>query len=182
MSFSLAGLRVAPTPWDKQGNFDKLEHLSRRAAHEGADVVITPEGFLEGYLWNDDDPKDFTREAYFGMGEAVDGPLIGRVRALASELKVHLVVGFAERCEGRMYNSVVIISPEGAVLSRYAKTHTAGDEPFNTKGSEFPVASTSLGRWGTLVCMDRQLPETRGSWQSRVRRSSWFPPGECAAK
>lgn len=160
LSFNLAALRIAPKPWDKQGNFDKLKQFSRKAAQEGADVVITPEGFLEGYLWHDDNPKDFSREEYFGIGETTDGPLIGRVRALAGELKIYLVIGFAERREDRMYNSVLVISPTGAVLSRYAKTHTANDEPFNTKGSDFPVVDTTLGRWGTLVCMDRQLPET----------------------
>jgi predicted amidohydrolase len=59
-----------------------------------------------------------------------------------------------------MYNTVAIFSPDGNVASRYSKTHTADDEPFNTKGTEFPVVDTPYGRWGTLICMDRQLPET----------------------
>jgi predicted amidohydrolase len=159
-SFVLAGLRVMPTPWDKHGNLDKLEQFTRRAARHGARVIVTPEGFLEGYVWNDDNPKDFSREQYFAAGETVDGPLIGRVRALARELRIYLVVGFAERRDERMYNSVIIFSPTGDVASRYSKTHTADDEPFNTKGTEFPIADTALGRWGTLICMDRQLPET----------------------
>lgn len=160
-SFTLAGLKVIPKPWDKQGNFDKLEHFARRAAGEGAQVVVTPEGFLEGYVWHDDNPKDFSRAQYFDAGETIDGPLMGRVRALARELEIHLVVGFAELRDDSMYNSVLVLSPEGAVVTRYSKTHTAGnDEPFNTKGTEFPVVDTPLGRWGTLICMDRQLPET----------------------
>ncbi|HEU0139041.1 MAG TPA: carbon-nitrogen hydrolase family protein, partial [Bryobacteraceae bacterium] len=28
------------------------------------------------------------------------------------------------------------------------------------KGTGFPVASTQWGRWGTLICYDRQMPET----------------------
>ncbi|MGB7050272.1 MAG: carbon-nitrogen hydrolase family protein [Acidimicrobiales bacterium] len=160
-SFTLAGLKVIPKAWDKQGNFDKLEHFARRAAGEGAQVVVTPEGFLEGYVWHDDNPKDFSRAQYFDAGETIDGPLMGRVRALARELEIHLVVGFAELRDDSMYNSVLVLSPEGAVVTRYSKTHTAGnDEPFNTKGTEFPVVDTPLGRWGTLICMDRQLPET----------------------
>ena len=160
MSCTLAGLRVTPTPWDKQGNLDKLEHFTHRAVREGADVVVTPEGFLEGYVWNDDNPKNFSREQYFAAGESLDGPAVARVAALARELRIHLLVGFAERRAERMYNSAILLSPEGAVMSHYAKTHTAGDEPFNTKGSEFPVVDTPFGRWGTLICMDRQLPET----------------------
>jgi predicted amidohydrolase len=85
---------------------------------------------------------------------------MGRVAALARELKIYLLVGYAERREDHMYNSVILYSPEGGVVTRYSKSHTAYDEAFNTKGAEFPVVDTPLGRWGTLICMDRQLPET----------------------
>jgi predicted amidohydrolase len=159
-TFTLAGLRVTPKPWDKQANFLTLERYARQAAAEGAQLVITPEGFLEGYLWNDHSAKDLPRERYFEVGEAIDGPIMIQVRSLARKLKIYLAVGFAERRDAKMYNSAVIVSPEGELVTRYSKTHTANDEPYNTKGTEFPIANTSLGRWGTLICMDRQLPET----------------------
>jgi predicted amidohydrolase len=159
-SFTLAGLRVTPTPWDKERNFDTLEWFARRAADEGAQAVVTPEGFLEGYVWNDENPQDFSKERYFEIGEYAEGPLLRRVGTLACELHIYLAVGVAERRDERMYNSMIIYSPDGIAVSRYAKTHTAGDEFYNTKGSEFPVVDTALGRWGTVICMDRQLPET----------------------
>ena len=59
-----------------------------------------------------------------------------------------------------MYNSAVIFSPDGSVAGHYSKSHTADDEPFNTEGTEFPVFPTPFGQWGTLICFDRQLPET----------------------
>lgn len=59
-----------------------------------------------------------------------------------------------------MYNSLAIFTPAGDLALRYSKTHTANDEPFNTQGDELPVIPTPLGRWGALICMDRQLPET----------------------
>lgn len=158
--FTLAGLKVTPEPWDKEGNLAKLEQFTRRAAVDGASLVVTPEGFLEGYVWNDDTPKDFSREEYFALGETIDGPFMSRIGVLARELSIHLVVGFAERRDDRMYNSVLMYGPDGTVILRYAKSHTANDEPFNTKGTEFPVVKTAWGRWGALICMDRQLPET----------------------
>jgi predicted amidohydrolase len=159
-SFTLAGLKVTPTPWDKPGNFDLLRRFAREAVDQGADVVVTPEGFLEGYVWNDELPQQFSRERYFEIGEYADGPLLLRVGALACELDIYLAVGFAERRDERMYNSMVVYAPDGTALGRYAKTHTAGDEPYNTQGTEFPVMDTALGCWGTVICMDRQLPET----------------------
>ena len=160
ISFTIAGLQMMPEPWNKEANYSKLERCARQAAAQGAQVVVTPEGFLEGYVGNRGRTKDLTWERYAAAGERLDGPLLTRVRNLARELRVYLLIGFAELRDGRMYNSAVIFSPEGAIVTHYSKTHTADDEPLNTKGVEFPVASTPLGRWGTLICMDRQLPET----------------------
>lgn len=156
----LAGLRATPRPWDKPRNVETLTRLATQAAADGANVVVTPEGFVEGYVWNDDAPKRFSRDEYFDLGEAIDGPLMSQVRELAHQLAIYLAVGFAERRGDRMYNSLVIFSPEGTPLLVYAKTHTAEDEPFNTKGTALPVVDTPLGRWGALICMDRQFPET----------------------
>ena len=160
VSFTVAGIRVMPERWDKQANLAKLERWTREAAQKGASLVVAPEGFLEGYVGNQASNPGLTREKYFGVGESIDGPLLARVRSLARELKIYLSLGFAERREDRMYNSSVVFSPEGDVALRYSKSHTNDDEPFNTKGREFPVAETPLGRWGALICFDRQLPET----------------------
>jgi predicted amidohydrolase len=160
VSFNIAGLRLMPQRWDKQSNFAKMERYAREAAARGANLVITPEGFLEGYVGNDHANKDLTREKYFNIGESVDGALLGRARDLAKELKIYLLLGFAERRGDRMYNSLAIFSPEGRLAHKYSKAHNADDEPYNTTGIEFPVAETPLGRWGTLICYDRQLPET----------------------
>ncbi|HEU0138193.1 MAG TPA: carbon-nitrogen hydrolase family protein [Bryobacteraceae bacterium] len=159
-SFTVAGLRLMPKRWDKQANFEKLSYYARKAAERGAEVVVTPEGFLEGYVGNEKANKDLTRDRYFAIGEPVDGEMIGRCRNLAKELGIYLVLGFAERSGDQMRNSAAVISPGGEIVLKYSKSHTADDEPFNTKGREFPVTDTPFGRWGTLICMDRQLPET----------------------
>jgi len=160
VSFTIAGVRVMPDKWDKPANLSKLERWARVAAAQGANLVVAPEGFLEGYVGNEKSNPGLTREKYFGIGEPIDGPLLSRVRGLARELKIYLSLGFAERRGDRMYNSSAIFSPDGELVSHYSKSHTNDDEPFNTKGAGFPVADTPLGRWGTLICFDRQLPET----------------------
>lgn len=160
VSFVFAGLSLTPEPWNKEANFKKMERYARQAAAAGANVISTPEGFLEGYVGNEKRTPGLQPDKYAAVGEAVDGPLLSRVSALAKELKVFLLIGFAEKRNGKMFNSAVIFSPDGAVTSHYSKSHTAADEPFNAKGAEFPVTDTGLGRWGTLICFDRQLPET----------------------
>ena len=160
ISFTVAGLRVTPERWNKEANFAKLVLYARQAHARGAKLVITPEGFLEGYVANDKANPGVSEERYRSVGEGIDGPLINRVRGLARELKIYLLVGFAELRDGKMFNSAVIFSPEGNVTLHYSKAHNAHDEPYNTKGTQFPIADTAVGRLGALICYDRQLPET----------------------
>ena len=154
--FVVAGLRVMPDRWDKSANLAKLDRYVRQAAAAGATVVILPEGFLDGYVGND---HDLDKGRYFAIAEPIDGPSMTKVRALARELKIYLAVGFSELRGERVFNSVATFGPEGGIVSVYSKTH-CGSEPYNTEGVEFPVVDTPLGRWGTLICLDRQLPET----------------------
>ncbi len=160
ISLIIAGISVTPERWNKEANYARLDRYAREAAVLGAQLIVAPEGFLEGYVANDKQNPDVTRERYIAVGEKIDGPLMRRVGDLARELKVHLSIGFAESRGGKMYNSSALFSPEGSVALRYSKSHTAHDEPFNAKGMEFPVARTALGRIGMLICYDRQLPET----------------------
>ena len=158
--FALAAISVTPKPWDKEANYSTLERYARQAAADGADLIATPEGFLEGYVGNENQHPELTRERYFAIGEPVDGKVFKRIKNLARELGVHLSVGFAERRGERMFNSTALIGPDGEIASLYSKSHTAHDEPFNTKGVSFPIAETNLGRIGSLICYDRRLPET----------------------
>jgi len=159
-SFVIAGLRVMPERWNKEANFHKIEHWAREAAAQGAQLVITPEGFLEGSVGNSSANPGVTEERYRATAESLDGQMLLRIRLLAKELKIYLLVGFAESRGGKVFNSAAIFSPTGELTLHYSKSHNAHDEPYNTKGIEFPVAQTALCRLGALICYDRQLPET----------------------
>ncbi|MGH9855555.1 MAG: carbon-nitrogen hydrolase family protein, partial [Blastocatellia bacterium] len=152
----IGALRVMPVRWDKEANFQKLDKYARLAVAKGAQLVVTPEGFLDGYVGND---ADLDRKKYFEIGEPIDGPMMRRVGNLSRELKIYLLVGFSERRGEQMYNTAALFGPDGALLHHYSKTHV-GSERHNAQGTEFPVVDTPLGRWGTLICLDRQLPET----------------------
>ena len=155
-SLKIGVLRVTPDRWDKEANFKKLEKYARVAKDQGAQLVVTPESFLDGYVGND---PDLDKKRYLDSGETLDGQLMRRVSGLAAELRIYLLVGFPERRDVLMYNSVVIFGPDGRAVIRYSKTH-CGTERYNAEGTEFPVVNTPLGRWGTLICLDRQYPET----------------------
>lgn len=174
-SFVAAGLCVQPTRWDTDGNVRLIEQWARLAIEKGASVVVTPEGFLDGYAAKlakrtpglgaekagPAAKPPVTREQFRQAAEPLDGPALTRLSTLARELKIHLSVGFSEQRDEAVFNAVVIFSPAGRPILRYAKTHNAANhEIYTTLGDSFPVVDTPLGRWGALICYDRQLPET----------------------
>jgi predicted amidohydrolase len=154
----VAVMRVQPKRWDKAHNFELLTRFATDAARRGARLVLTCEGFLDGYTGNPSHSPGLTREKYLQIGEPLDGPWIGRACELARKLHIHLAIGFAERRGTQMFNSLIVIDPSGETVLHYSKTHTKG-EIFNTPGSGLPVATTEVGTLGALICYDRRFPE-----------------------
>lgn len=115
----VAGLKLAPVPFDKEGNYAKFERYTREAAKAGAQVVITSECYLDGYVGNPKLYPELTQEKFLAFAEPIDGAYVTRAATLARELKIHLVFGFSERRGSETYNTAALISPEGVVLGRY---------------------------------------------------------------
>ena len=157
-SFVVAAMRVEPRPWDKAHNFKLLVEHAREAARRGAQLVVTCEGFLDGYTANPNYAPGLTRERYFAIGETLDGPWLRKVADLCRELRIHVALGFAERRGEQMFNSLVVYSDAGERVLHYAKVHTVG-EPFNSVGNAFPIGETRIGKLGALICYDRRFPE-----------------------
>ncbi len=144
-------------PWALEQNYLRLEAFVREAAQRGAEVVVAPETILDGYVCSAATPV--TRQRMLDVAQTVpDGPYIVRARELSRDLGIHLVFGFLERVGEEMFNTVVLIDPEGEVLARYSKVHPK-NEVYITPGRALKPTDTPLGRVGFLICMDRGIPE-----------------------
>jgi predicted amidohydrolase len=169
----VASLMVRPVKWDKAANKGRLEGAIREAKGRGAELVVTPEGALEGYVVNEvirakgAERRELT-EKFNALAEPVDGPYVEHFRALCRELEVHLVLGFLEADGGKTYNTAVLIGPDGEVVGKYRKTHFAqgysnGDEkgdnpPGYLRGTDYPVFEVGGRKMGIMICFDRREP------------------------
>jgi predicted amidohydrolase len=158
-TFVVATLKVMPVTGDKPANFAMFEKLTRRAAAAGADFVVTPEGYLDGYMGSPQIAVGITYEKLLASADPIDGPWLRKVAALAAELKIHLLFGFSEARDGKVFNSVALFAPDGSLAGRYSKTHTVVGGEIYDPGHEYKVFDTPLGRMGVLICFDRQPPE-----------------------
>lgn len=165
----IASCSVFPEKWNKASNWPRIEEAVRKAAGLGADVVVTPEGALEGYVINEvnDVKEPAARRAivkrFLDLGEPIDGPYFKQAQALADELDIFFVLGFLERRGDSLFNTAALIDPDGDIVGKYSKTHFAQGYTINptcyVAGEEYPVFDTPFGKVGMIICYDRQLPE-----------------------
>ncbi len=193
---TIAGLSFIPVKWDKEANLETIESMAREAASNGAELLITSEGALDGYLINvvrRGEKRPEKEKAFFEIAEPLDGPGVSRIRKLAKELNVDFVLGFLENAGGILYNSCAWIDARGGIVHVHRKTHMAQpyfDPEFYHPGYELKAFDTAHGRAGMLICYERQIPEvaralsldgarilvnpsygSRGEWNDTILRS-----------
>ncbi len=125
-------------PWSA---VDRFSELTRRAAQDGARIVVWPEIAIQG------DPQ-VTNTDHF--------------RQLAAETDAHLVLGYVVQVTERAWrNEATVLTPDGRFLGVYGKDHpvTFAGETSLTRGT-YPVYDTPLGRLGTIICYDLDFTDT----------------------
>lgn len=154
-SFTVAVAQMRPVFGETEENLRTIAALVRRAHDRGARLVVLPELCSTGYVFED-------RDEALGLAEAVpDGPTVAAWEALCWELGLHLVAGIAERVGDALYNSSVLVGPEG-FIGIYRKVHLWGREKlvFEPGDLRFPVFDTGLGRVAMVICYDEWFPES----------------------
>jgi predicted amidohydrolase len=149
---------------DVTKNLSRVRELSKRARDAGAEIISLPENFA---YFGDEEKKREIAENLASSGE-----IVGTLKAHAKELGAWIVAGgMPEKSDDRArpFNTSILISPKGDVVSRYRKIHlfdvdvpgagpltessatAAGSEPCLTEARGVPL--------GMTVCYDVRFPE-----------------------
>jgi N-carbamoylputrescine amidase len=158
---------------DAAANVARAERLVRDAAGRGAQIVCLKELFNRPYFCK------AQQSERFDLAEPIPGPTTERMRALAKELAIVLIVPIFERQAAGVYrNSAVVIDADGSQLGAYRKMHIPDDPLFyekyyftpgdtsDTGGGDavretrgFKVWKTRYATIGVLICWDQWYPE-----------------------
>ncbi len=104
-------------------------------------------------------------------------PFAAEVAKIAREFDVALVVPLLERCEGRVYNSVPVVSRTGQLSLVYHKNYPtiseleAGISP----GIEAPVGVCDGVRVGAAVCFDLNFDQHADALSQQAARLVFWP-------
>jgi aliphatic nitrilase len=158
----VAAVQTAPVFLDVAATVDKACALIAEAAGNGASLVAFPEVFIGGYpYWNwlmtpIDGSVWFERLCRAAV--TVPGPEIDRVCEAARTNACTVVIGLNERdlrSVATLYNTNIIIGPDGAILGRHRKLVPTWAEKLTWAGgdgSSLRVYDTPVGPLGTLAC------------------------------
>jgi nitrilase len=174
----IAVIQHAPRMLDREGTIALAVDLIAEAAAEGASLVILPEAFVPGYpawIWRlrpggDWDTSDALHQRLLDNAVDLGQDGLGPIRACAREQGVTVVCGLNERDASlgaaTLYNTVVIIGPDGAMLNRHRKLMPTNPERMVWgfgDASGLKVVDTPSGRIGALLCWENYMPLARYS-------------------
>lgn len=142
---------------NKQANFDRVE--SALNSYTGPlDLLVLPELFTTGYFFTSSKELE-------PLAEPAEGETLSFLKRLAAQKNCALYGGFAEKEGSRLYNSALLVSPQGKYWV-YRKTHLFGTEKavFAPGDTGFhPVTLTLQGqkiKVGMMICFDWFFPES----------------------
>jgi len=169
--FKVAAVQAAPVFLDRERTLDKAVALIREASRNGADLIAFPEVFIAGYpYWNRLENVFKTTPFFIELlknSVCVPGPVADQLCKAAKQAGVHVVIGINERpgnTLGTLYNTNLVIGPEGKILLKHRKLMPTYAEKLVWgfgDGSTLRVLDTPIGKLGTLICGENANPLAR---------------------
>ena len=158
-SLLVAGLQIAGIPNDLEATLAEFERRVRSLVSmlDGVQLVVAPELHLMALPPMLDAMDDTVAD----RAVEIPGPLTERLGALARETGVWLVPGsLYERADEGVYNTAVVLSPTGELVTTYRKCFPW--QPYETSLPGHEVVGFEIdgvGRIGLAICHDGVFPE-----------------------
>ena len=155
----VAQIKVYPDKGKMGANHESLMNILKNIEkNERVDVVVTPEGFVDGYVSME---KSVTKEDM--VRYAIDPQTSQYARAVsnwARQNKAWFVYGCTRRTTEEVFNTALIYDRSGSLVGMYDKLHLQRHDRKYTPGRHLCVYESDFGPFGVMICADRRWPET----------------------
>ena len=155
----VAQVKVYPEKGNLSENHQRLLAVLAKIEKAGpVDVVVTPEGFLDGYVSTEKHvaKKDMIKYAI----DPVNSEYTRAVSRWARRRQSWVVFGCSRRADDGIYNTALIYNRRGDLIDMYDKLHLQTHDYKYTHGRHLNVYDSEFGRFGVMICADRRWPET----------------------
>lgn len=140
-----------PTFGQVQKNIDKVISTLQNIS---ADLIVLPELAFTGYYFKN-------REETWSLAEnPQNSATVEQLVNLCKKQKFYLVTGFAEKQNDKVFNSALLLGPEG-LLHVYRKLHLFNEEKhwFDPGDTPLEVQEIKGVKIGIMICFDWIFPE-----------------------
>jgi predicted amidohydrolase len=145
-------MQLAPILGDVEKTMHSIDNLVSQAKE--AELLVLPELCNSGYNF---ESRDRAFQTSGTIGESV---FLDHIESICKQHRLHIVTGLNERDGERIYNTAVLIGPDG-YLGKYRKLHLFLNEKdiFTPGDVGLPVFDVGACKVGMLICFDWIFPE-----------------------
>lgn len=155
---TIAIVQFHPRLGDVTDNLDRMGKVIDQICHaQKVNLIVFPELVTTGY----ENGVKFTE-----LAEQIPGYSQNYLGKLAGDFHTYIAFGMVvkHKVESVIYNSAVLLGPDGEVKGEYRKVHLKGEEKLAFRpGYKFPVVETEFGMLGLLLGWDLAFPEAARS-------------------
>ncbi|MFM7605620.1 MAG: carbon-nitrogen hydrolase family protein [Prosthecobacter sp.] len=147
----LATIHHRPSGQSPRENCAEFAPLLAEAAQKHADLVVLGETV----------PSANVKAKPTDLAEPIPGPSTAYFADLARQHRLHVVLSLYERERHLIYNTAVLLGPDGVLIGKYRKVSLPPGEAAKgiAPGKDYPVFDTAFGKVGLMVCYDGFFPE-----------------------
>jgi predicted amidohydrolase len=126
-------------------NIERAVSMIEESARKGCKIVVLPECLDIGWTYPDAPI----------LARPIPGRYSKQLCRAAKNNRIYVVAGLTEKCNDFIYNSAILISPEGKILLKHRKINELEiAQHLYTTGDSLSVVKTPYGVIGVNICAD----------------------------
>ena len=138
---------------DRAENMRRIKQMATEASNAGANIILFGETAITGMINNDYPDHDLP------FSDTIPGEATEMMAQLARELKMWMVIGLLEQDSGKLYDSAVLLSPDGRIALKYRRIDgrwhgKKADPAVYCEGTDIAAANTGHGSMAIIICGD----------------------------
>ncbi len=167
----LATVHYQPHGKSPRENCEEFAPHIAEAARQKADLVVLGETV----------PTASLKQKAVEFAEPIPGPSTDYFGTLAAKHRLHIALSLYERDGHLVYNTAVLIGPDGKLIGKYRKVCLPHGEVEKgiAPGRDYPVFDTAFGKVGLMVCYDGFFPEVARELSNRGAEVIAWPVWGC---
>ena len=167
----LATVHYLPNGKTPRENCEQFAPHIAEAARQKADLVVLGETV----------PTASLKPNVVDFAEPIPGPSTEYFGTLAAKHRLHIALSLYERDAHLVYNTAVLLGPDGRLIGKYRKVCLPHGEVEKgiAPGHDYPVFDTAFGKVGLMVCYDGFFPEVARELGNRGAEVIAWPVWGC---